>query len=98
MRYLVKKIGLGNGFLQDAKCNSGMKKNNFPENTIFYVNQAYLMVEKGEDIVYPDHFILGQVSPVANVPTDIVQQLVRSTTITDYSGINCLLEALLFLV
>ena len=94
MRYLVKKIGLGNGFLQDAKCNSGMKKNNFPENTIFYVNQAYLMVEKGEDIVYPDHFILGQVSPVANVPTDIV----RSTTITDYSGINYLLEALLFLV
>ena len=52
------------------------------------------MVEKGEDIVYPDHFILGQVSPVANVPTDIV----RSTTITDYSGINYLLEALLFLV
>ena len=29
-----------NGFLQDAKCNSGMEKNNFPENTIFYVNQA----------------------------------------------------------
>lgn len=42
-----------------------MEKVSYPENTLFYKNQAYLMVQKGKNIIYADHFILGQVNPAA---------------------------------
>ena len=40
-------------------------------NSLFYVNQAYLTIEKRQKIFYGDYFFLGQVIQIANVPTNI---------------------------
>ena len=66
-----EKIWSKGGFYRDERNNFGIKKVNYPENTLFYVNQAYLTVQKSENIFYSDHFILGQVIPASNVPTDV---------------------------
>ena len=57
-------------FFKNERSDFGMEKVNYPENRLFYVNHAYLTVQKWENIVYVDHFILGQVIPAANVLPD----------------------------
>ena len=48
-------------FYKDERSDFGIEKVNYPENSLLYVNQGYLT----------NHFILGQVIPAANVPTDV---------------------------
>lgn len=40
-------------------------------NSFFYIIQAYPTTQKGENILYPNHFIIDQIIPAANVPTDV---------------------------
>ena len=47
-----------------------MKEVNYPENTISYVNQAYLTVQKNKKIYYCDHYI-GQIVEACNPPENI---------------------------
>ena len=48
-----------------------MEKVTSPKNTLFYVNQAYLVIQKGENILCADHFNLGQIILAANVATHV---------------------------
>ena len=66
-----EKIWPANDFFQDVKSNFGMEKFNFPENTLIYINQTYLRVQRVEKIIYVDHFILGQIISAAKVPIDL---------------------------
>lgn len=66
-----RKFDQKGGFYRDAKSDFGMEKVNYPENTLFYANQAYLTVQKGKNVLYTDHFILGRVIPAANVTTEV---------------------------
>ena len=43
-----------------------LEKANFPEMTIFYVNQSYLSYKDNKKTYYVDTFILGQVTPLLN--------------------------------
>ena len=43
----------------------------FPEYTYFYINQAQVTVQNGDKILYPNHFILDQAIPAANVPDEV---------------------------
>ena len=45
-----------------------MEKVNYPENSLFYINQTFLTSPK---MFYGDHFILGHVIEAANDPADI---------------------------
>ena len=38
-----------------------MGKDNLPENNILCINQAYLTIQKSQNIFHGGHFILGQV-------------------------------------
>ena len=42
-----------------------------PEKTLLHNNQGYLTVQKGNNIVYADHFFLGQNVPDADSPGEI---------------------------
>ena len=42
-----------------------------PEKTLLHNNQVYLTVQKGNNIVYADHFFLGQNVPDADSPGEI---------------------------
>lgn len=48
-----------------------MNKVDCPENYLFYLNQSYLNVQKGENIIYANHIIPGQIITAANSPDDI---------------------------
>lgn len=48
-----------------------MEKVNYPEYSLFYVNQAFLTVQKSKRLIYGEHFILGQVIEVVNIPNHI---------------------------
>ena len=47
-----------------------MEKVNFPENTLFSVNQSYLTVKKIK-IFYSEYFVIGQVIEASNPPQDV---------------------------
>lgn len=49
----------------------GIEKVNFPEHNLIYKKKAYLTVQKGENILYADYFILVQIIPVANAPAEV---------------------------
>ena len=38
-----------------------MKKNNYPENSIIYINQAHLAIKNNKKMCYGNHFFLGQI-------------------------------------
>ena len=66
-----EKIWSKGAFYKDERNDLGMEKVNYPENTLFSVTQGYQAVQKGENSLYVDHFILGQVIPATNIPTDV---------------------------
>ena len=61
-----------NGFFQDLRPNLKLEKKNIAENTLFYINQSFLLTVKNGDIaMYNHNFILGQLIVAANQPSDI---------------------------
>ena len=48
-----------------------MEKVNYPENTLFHINQASLTEKKNKNIFYCDYFILGQTVENSNPPENI---------------------------
>ena len=63
------------GFCRDKKSNLVLENVNFLEKAFSYL-LGYLTVEKGKDILYEDYFILGQIIPAVNIPSDISKSLV----------------------
>lgn len=59
-----------NGFLKDSKSDFNIFKNNFPENTLIYINQVPLTIKK-EPTIYSSYFILGQIISLLNPPQDL---------------------------
>ena len=58
-------------FLMAIKPDFNMEKVNYPENTLFYINQAYLTVKNNKKIFYCNYFILGQIVESSNPPENI---------------------------
>ena len=42
-----------------------------PEMTLIYLNQGFLRYKNDQKIYYGDHFVLGQVMPLAGSPSDL---------------------------
>ena len=67
-------------------------KKNFPENSLYYINQAYLStVKSGELAIYCPKFILGQLLVVANQPENINKRVCIKNEV---KLINCLYDTL----
>ena len=49
------------GYFDTRKSDYSMEKVNFPENTLLYINQAFLTVKKNKNIFYCDYQVLGVV-------------------------------------
>ena len=49
------------GYFDTRKSDYSMEKVNFPENTLLYINQAFLTVKKNKNIFYCDYYVLGVV-------------------------------------
>ena len=59
-------IWKSNGFFKEQRTDLTIKKPNFPENTLVYVNQGSISPIKGEQAIYLEFVILGQILPFAN--------------------------------
>ena len=69
-----EKVWNENGFFKDIRPELNLEKVNMPENTLYYVNQAFLStVKNGEIAMYVQNFIIGQLIFAANQPKDILQ-------------------------
>ena len=55
-------------FFKQQPCDFGIDKENFPENSIIYVNQGYQFVKDNKRIYCGDYFLIGQVNECANSP------------------------------
>ena len=67
-----EKVWKENGFFKDIRPKLNLEKVNMPENTLYYVNQAFIStVKNGELAMYVQNFILGQLIFAANQPKNI---------------------------
>ena len=65
---------LGEKFGQPAALqvtDYNMEKLSYPQNSIFYISQAFLTLQNSKKMYYADHFIHSQVIAVANLSEDI---------------------------
>ena len=67
-----ERVWRDNGFFKDVRPDLKLEKRNIPENTLMYVNQAFLSTVKNGDLaMYNHNFILGQIIPAVNQPEDV---------------------------
>ena len=72
-----KKFGYFGRLCADCK----LEKVNFTENDFFYINQAYLTVQKPRKIFYGEYFLLGQIHESSNPPSNIKSYECKEDTI-----------------
>ena len=70
-RCLWRKVWKRFVFFDSRKSDYSVEKVNFPENSLLYINQAYLTVKKNTQKIYCDFFILGQPVKAVNPPEEI---------------------------
>ena len=61
-----KTIWKSSGFFKEQRTDLTIKKPDFPENTLVYLNQGSISVIKGEQAIYLEFVTLGQILPSAN--------------------------------
>ena len=60
------------GFFKDTKLELNLEKKNILENSLFYINQLYILTVKNGDLVmYHHNFVIGQLIVAANQPVEI---------------------------
>ena len=57
--------------------NFNLKKVNYPESAILYVNQAYLTIKNYKKIYYADFQIIGQIIEALNPPEDVANYVCK---------------------
>ena len=77
-----EKVRSKHGFFNVIKPDFNMEKVNYQENTLFYVNQAYLTVKKSKKIFNCDYFVLGQIVESSNPPEDISSYTLKENEVT----------------
>ena len=59
------------GFFKQQPCDYGTEKENYPENTVLYINQAYQSYKDNKKVYYAVFFIIGQINECLNPPENI---------------------------
>ena len=59
------------GHFGTESCDFSIEKANLPENTVFYINQAYQSFKDGKKVYYTHLFIISQIMPLAHQPKHI---------------------------
>ena len=59
------------GYFGQLRTDYNIEKVNFLENALFYINQAYLTVQKSKKIFYGEYFLLGQIHESSNLHSNM---------------------------
>ena len=65
------------GYFGTETCDFSIEKANLPENSVFYINQAYQSWKDDKKVYHTDVFILAQIMPLAHQPKDIEDYLLK---------------------
>ena len=76
-----EKIWKKHGFFNAMKPDFNAKKVNYPENTLFHINQGYLTVKKNKKTFCCDYFNLGRVIESSNLPENISSYTVKENKV-----------------
>ena len=69
------------GYFHARKLNYLLEKINFPENTLLYINQLYLTVNKCKKIFYCDFFMIAKIVAPLNPPQDIFSHALKENEV-----------------
>ena len=61
-----------------------MKKVNYPENLVIYVNQAYLTVQNSKKMFYVNFYLIGQIIEALNPPENIANYVCKDCEVKIY--------------
>ena len=67
----TERVSKENGFFGDQRADPTIKKANFPENTLVYINNGSLTPVKGGHAIFFEYVILAKILPMANSPSNI---------------------------
>lgn len=66
-----QKIWSQSEYFKNQPTDCSMKKVNYPENLIFYINQWYLTIQNIKKMCYADDFLIDQIIEASNPPENI---------------------------
>ena len=72
------------GYFKQQPCDFGMEKENYPENSIMYINQGYLTIKDNKGLYYADYYILVQVLECLYPPEDISNYVCQDREVKIY--------------
>ena len=64
------------GYFGKVNAEYSCHKNDFPENCVFYINQAYLTLKDRDSIIYCDYIILGQIVLFKSQPESGIDEFI----------------------
>ena len=71
-----EEIWQGEGYFGKVNAEYTCHKNDFPENCLTYVNQAYLTLKDRNSIIYCNYVILGQIVPFKSQPESDIDEFI----------------------
>ena len=66
----TERVQKENCFFGDQRADLTIKKADFPENTLVYINNGSVTLVQGRHAIYHEYVILAQILPVANPPPE----------------------------
>ena len=67
-----ESIWVSNGFFGNQRSDLTLSKENFPENTLIYLNQGVITdLKAGDCTIYLDYVVITQILPASTCPPDI---------------------------
>ena len=72
------------GYFNNQLTDFNMKKVNYPENLVIYVNQAYLTVQNSKKKFYVNFYLIGQIIEALNPPENIANYVCKDCEVKIY--------------
>ena len=72
------------GYFKQQPCDFGLDKENFPQNSLIYINRGYLTIKDNRKPFYADYYLIGQVNECVNPPEDIENQVCEEREVKLY--------------
>ena len=72
------------GYFNNQLTDVNMKKVNYPENLVIYVNQAYLTVQNSKKMFYVNFYLIGQIIEALNPPENIANYVCKDCEVKIY--------------
>ena len=80
----LKLLEKKSGYFGQLRRDYNLEKANFMENALFYINQAYLTVQKSKKIFYDEYFLLGHIHESANPPSNLQSYVCKKDKVKYY--------------